>query len=62
MNQLLNLKKQTILVATYNLSEDNISKFDYVYVMENGLIVAHNTSNNIINNAKFLALQMGKSD
>ena len=60
MNQLLDSESQTVLIATHNLSEDNISKFDYVYLIEQGEVVAHGYPKDIIMNTKFQALFKGE--
>lgn len=60
MNQLLDSENQTVLIATHNLTEDNISKFDYVYLIEQGEVVAQGSPKAIIMNAKFQELHNGE--
>lgn len=60
MNQLLASDNQTVLIATHNLTEDNIRKFDYVYLIEQGEVVAHGSPKTIIMNAKFQELYKGE--
>ncbi len=60
MNQLLDSDNQTVLIATHNLMEDNISKFDYVYLIEQGEVVAQGSPKTIISSAKFQDLYKGE--
>ena len=60
MDRLLDSDDQTVMIATHNLAEDNISKFDYVYLIEQGEIIAHDYPKNIIMNKKYQALFKGE--
>ncbi|MBR3293912.1 MAG: ABC transporter ATP-binding protein [Oscillospiraceae bacterium] len=59
MNQLLASEDQTVLIATHNLAEDNISKFDYVYLIEHGEVTAHDDPKKIMMSEKYQALSKG---
>ena len=60
MDQLLNSESQTVLIATHNLSEENIGKFDFVYLMDQGELAARGSSADIITNTKFQELCKGE--
>ncbi len=62
MEQICAMEDKIIVVATHDLDEENIRRFDYVYILEDGKIIAHDFAPNIINNAAFLALRQGEND
>ena len=60
MDQLLASEDQTVLIATHNLPEDNISRFDYVYLVEQGEVTAHDDPKKIMMSEKYQALSKGE--
>lgn len=62
MGQICAMEDRIIVVATHDLDEENIYRFDYVYILENGKIVAHDCPENIVKSPAFLSLRQGENE
>ncbi len=59
MEQICAMSNRIIVVATHDLEKENLLRFDYVYMVENGKVVAEDTPNNMVNNPMYLSLKKG---
>ena len=59
MDSICSLKNCIVIVATHNLDVENVCRFDSVYILKEGLVVAHDTPKNILSNSYYLELKQG---
>lgn len=59
MDQICSTDGKAAVVATHNLGEENIRRFDRVYVVHQGTILACGTPEEILHDDAFLSLQQG---
>ena len=59
MNQICSMMNKLIIVATHDIDEENLLRFDHVYMLENGKIAAHDTPANMIHDSKYISLKHG---
>lgn len=59
MEQICAMSNRIIVVATHDLERENLQRFDYVYMLENGKVVAEDTPDNMMNHLMYLSLKQG---
>lgn len=60
MEQIASMDGRIIVVATHDLDEENMHRFDEIYIMENGKVVLHGTPDSIATSAQYQALKKGE--
>ncbi len=59
MEQIASMDGRIIVVATHDLDEENMRRFDEIYMMEAGRVVLHGAPDFIVNHAHYQALKSG---
>ena len=59
MDQIAAMDGRMILVATHDLEEENLRRFDEVYVMKEGSVVLHGTSDAVLASEAYQQLKKG---
>ena len=60
MEQIRNMKQRMRIVATHNLAEENMRRFDWIYMMEQGEIILEGKPEVILQAPAYQKLKQGK--
>ena len=59
MEQICSMEDKIVVVATHDLDEENILRFDYVYMFSEGRIIAQGTPSKMLSNPVYQSLRQG---
>lgn len=59
MEQISTMDRRIIVVATHDLDQENMRRFDEIYMMEAGKIVLHGTPDEVLASAQYRKLKKG---
>lgn len=62
MEQIATMDGRIIVVATHDLDEGNMRRFDEIYMMENGKIIFHGTPDEVLVSVQYRVLKRGEDE